>query len=144
MPSEEDKRVHSAATLQALPLPVTEGIPSGARRIGFLALLLVVPAALAGAAVGGLWGAGSVVVGGLISLLNFWVLSRLVVMTTSPDDLSTGKLVFQLMSKLGVLGLLIGGAVFGLGLDPVGLVLGLGVTVAAVPLNLFSDWMAAR
>ncbi len=136
--------MHSAATLQALPRPVTEGIPVGARRIGFLALLLVVPAALAGAAVGGLWGAGSVVVGGLISLLNFWVLSRLVVMTTSPDDLSTGKLVFQLMSKLGVLGLLIGGAVFGLGLDPVGLVLGLGVTVAAVPLNLFSDWMAAR
>ena len=144
MPSEEDERVHSAATLQALPEPVTEGIPSGARRIGFLAALLVVPAALAGAAVGGLPVAGSIVAGGFISLLNFWVLSRLVVVTTSPDDLSTSKLVFQLMSKLGVLGVLLGGAVFGLGLDPVGLVLGLGVTIAAVPLNLFSDWMAAR
>jgi|GEM_PF-1590358 len=144
MSSDEDDRVHALAAPQPLPQPVTQGVPSGARRIAFLATLLTAPAMLAGWTVGGMAMAGSVLFGGLLSLVNFWLISRLVVSTTSSDDLSPGQLVFQLMAKLAVFGLLLALAVFGLGLDPMGLLLGLGVLFAAVPLSLFSDWMAAR
>jgi hypothetical protein len=136
--------LHAAASMQPLPRPATHGVPTGARRIAFLAALLIVPAALAGATLGGAHTALSVLVGGVVSLVNFWLLSRLVVTTTSSETPGTGALVFQLMTKLAVLGILLAVAIFGLGLDAVGLMLGLGVLVAAVPLNLFSDWMAAR
>ena len=144
MTNREDDRLHAAATMQGLPKPTTEGVPAGARRIAFLASLLIVPATCLGATLGGLPVAASVLAGSAIALTNFWLLSRLVVATTSSEHLSTGMLMFQLMSKLAVLGVLLAGAVFGLGLDPVGLLLGLGVLIVAVPLNLFSDWMAAR
>ena len=144
MSSQEDDPLHAAAAPQALPQPVSEGLPPGARRIAFLASLLIVPSAFAGLAVGGPHVALSAVVGGLIALINFWFLSRLVVATTSSQDLSTSKLLIRLMSKLAVLGVLLAVAVFALSLDPVGLLLGLTVVFAAVPLNLFSEWMAAR
>ncbi|MCO4769786.1 MAG: ATP synthase subunit I [Deltaproteobacteria bacterium] len=136
--------MHAATASEQLPPPVTEGLPHGARRIAFLAALLIVPAMCAGFSVGGLGAAASVVVGGFIAVVNFWLLSRLVVATTASEDLSAAKLLFQLMSKLAVLGILIAVSVFALGLDPLGLLLGLGVIFAAVPLNLFSEWMAAR
>ena len=136
--------MHAAAAPQALPQPVTEGLPSGARRIAFLAALLVVPSAFAGLAVGGSQAALSAVAGGGIALINFWLLSRLVVATTSSQNLSTSNLLVQLMGKLALLGVLLAVAIFVLSLDPVGLLLGLSVVFAAVPLNLFSEWMAAR
>lgn len=142
--TQEDDPLHAAVAPQALPQPVTEGLPPGARRIAFLAGLLIAPATLVGAGVGGVPMAASVLAGGAIALVNFWLLSRLVVATTSSEDLSTGRLMLRLMSKLAVLGILLAVAVFGLGLDPVGLLLGLGVIFFAVPLNLFSEWMAAR
>lgn len=64
--------------------------------------------------------------------------------TTSSEDLSTGKLVFKLMGKLAAMGVLIALAIFALDLDAFGLLLGLGVLFAAVPLNLFTNWLAAR
>jgi len=142
--NNEDDPLHAAAAPQALPQPVTEGLPSGARRIAFLAALLVVPSAFAGLAVGGSQVALSAVAGGGIALINFWLLSRLVVATTSSQSLSTSNLLVQLMGKLALLGVLLAVAIFVLSLDPVGLLLGLSVVFAAVPLNLFSEWMAAR
>ncbi len=143
MSTDEDDPVHAAA-LMALPPPVSGTVPSGAQRIAFLAALLMVPATIAGWSVGGPLTALSVVFGGVTSLVNFWFLSRLVVVTTSSEDLSTGKLVFKLMGKLAALGVLIALAIFALRLDAFGLLLGLGVLFAAVPLNLFTNWMAAR
>lgn len=133
-----------AAALKALPPPVSGIVPIGARRIAFVAALLMVPATIAGYSIGGSLTAASVVFGGATALVNFWFLARLVVVTTSSEDLSTGKLVFKLMGKLAALGVLIALAIFAMQLDAFGLLLGLGVVFAAVPLNLFTNWLAAR
>lgn len=138
---DQDEPVHLNPP-QTLPLPVSEGIPSGARRVGFLAGLLLVPAAIAAFGFGGWNAVAGTVVGGALALVNFWLLSRMVVATTASEDLSAGFLVLRLLGKLGLVGAILALVVLGTGLDVMGLLLGLTVVVAAVPLNLFVDWIA--
>lgn len=134
----------TAVASQALPLPTTEGITAGARRLLFLSALLLVPAVVGAWFLGGVGTVGGVVLGGGIALINLWLLSRMVVQTTSAGHGSVGWLVARLMGKFGLVGLLLALAVLAFGIDGFGLLLGLSVTFAAVPLNLFSEWVAGR
>ena len=123
---------------------MTAGIPAGGRRLLFLAALLLVPAAVAGWFAGGAPSVVGVAFGGATALLNLWFLSRLVARSTAADQTAPGALVAQLMLKFATLGVAMAVAVFVLGLDGLGLLLGLSVTFAAVPLNLFSEWAAGQ
>jgi hypothetical protein len=129
---------------QALPLPTTEGITAGARRLLFLSGLLLVPASVGAWFVGGLPTVVGVALGGGIALVNFWLLARLVVKSTSGVQTSAGSLVARLTVKFGLVGLLLALGVLAFGIDGFGLLLGLSVTFAAVPLNLFSQWVVGR
>ena len=132
-----------AATMERLPPPTVDGIPVGARRLSFLAALLLLPMAVAGALFGGSATLLAVAVGGALALANFWLLSRLVVVSTGGVQRSASALLVRLMAKFGFLGLVLGTAVLGLGLDPFGLLLGLSVVFLAVPLNLLAETVAS-
>lgn len=132
----------TALAAQVLPPPVTHGITAGARRLLFLSALLLVPATVGGWFFGGVAMVAGVGVGGVIALINFWLLSRMVVKSTAGVASSPGAMLAQLMFKFGLLGLLLATAIFAFAINGVGLLLGLSVTFAAVPLNLFSEWAA--
>ncbi len=134
----------TAVASQALPDSFTEGITAGGRRLLFLSVVLLVPATVAAWFVGGLPTVGGVALGGGVAVINFWLLSRMVVQSTSGAPGSVGWLVARLMGKFGLAGLLLALAVLAFGIDGFGLLLGLSVTFAAVPLNLFSQWVAGR
>lgn len=116
---------------QALPPPVTRGIPLGARRIGMLAgLLLAIAVAGSWLALGPASALGAAA-GGTLALANFWMLSRLVVKVTSGEDVHWGPLLGRLLFKLALLGVALWLILVPLALDFLGVVAGLSVVVAA-------------
>jgi len=110
----------------------------------FLSALLLFPAAVAAWFIGGAPTVVGVAVGGATALSNFWLLSRLVVKSTAGAEGSAGGLWAQLMFKFGLLGLLLAVSIFAFGIDGLGLLLGLSIMFAAVPLNLVSEMVAEQ
>lgn len=118
-----------------LPSPTTEGIPLGARRIAILAALLL-GVAVAGAGLGlGLDAAIGAAAGGIVALVNFWLLSRFVVSVTGEnDEVHWGVLLSRLMFKLGLLGACLWVMLVPLALNVLGVLIGLSVVVMAATL----------
>ncbi len=118
-----------------LPSPTTEGIPLGARRIGILAALLL-GVAVAGAGLGlGMDAAVGAFAGGVVALVNFWLLSRFVVSVTGEgDEVHWGVLLSRLMFKLGLLGVCLWVMLVPLALNVLGVIIGLSVVVMAATL----------
>ncbi|MCP4869470.1 MAG: hypothetical protein GY898_12215 [Proteobacteria bacterium] len=118
-----------------LPSPTTEGIPLGARRIGILAALLL-GVAVAGAGLGlGMDAAVGAFAGGVVALVNFWLLSRFVVSVTGEgDEVHWGVLLSRLMFKLGFLGVCLWVMLVPLALNVLGVIIGLSVVVMAATL----------
>lgn len=126
---------------EALPPPVSEGIPPGARRIAALAGLLLVPTIVLGHQLGGMEGATGVTIGGLLALANFWVLARIVVKLTSGEEVAPATLVGRLMVKFGGLGVALAVLVMVLEVDPLGLLLGLSVLIVAIVVAQLLSWV---
>ncbi len=102
---------------EALPPPVTRGLTPGARRIAFLALLLLVPACVGGFLLGGTSVALGALAGGLIAVGNFAVLSTVMA---------------GLLMKLFGVGVSLGVIVLLIRWDPLGVLLGVSVIFPAV------------
>lgn len=120
---------------EALPPPVTSGLPTGTRKIAFLGLFLLLPTTVACGMQLGTEAALASAIGGLIGLGNFWLLGRLVVQVTSSDDLAVGPLLGRLLSKLAVLGICLYALIVWGGVDVLGLVAGLSVVVVSTLLS---------
>ena len=132
-----------AATIEGFPAPIVDGIPVGARRVVFLGALLALPVGVAAFSFGGTSSLASAVVGAALALVNFWLLSRLVVVSTAQRALSASALLARLMGKFALVGVALASAVLLFGLEPLGLLLGLSVVFLAMPLNLLAEWVAS-
>ncbi len=128
-------------TGEKLPPPVTEGIPSDARRVAFLAALLLVPAAAAGYTFGGFERGVGVISGGVVAVVNFWLLARIVVKTTTEQDGGVGGVLGRLAVKFGLLAGSLALLVLGLRLDALGVLVGLSVIFAGVILSQVVEWL---
>ncbi len=121
------------------PPPVSAGVPAGAKAVTFLSALLL----LVMAAAGGLWRgaemAAAVLISGLVAIGNFWLLARIVVKTTSRDDAGVGALVGPLLAKFGLLGVSLGLLALVFRMDPMGLLLGVGVVFPAIILHTVAE-----
>ncbi len=126
---------------EALPPPTSQGIPPGARRIAALAGLLLVPTIVGGFQLSGVPGAVGVVAGGLLALANFWVLARIVVKLTSGEEVPPAILIGRLFAKFAGLAAVLGVLVLVVEVDPIGLLLGLSVVVAAVIAASVLSWV---
>jgi len=117
-----------------LPSPTTEGIPLGARRIGILAALLLAVSVAGTWMVQGADAAGGAAAGGIVALVNFWLLSRFVVSVTANEEVHWGVLLTRLMFKLGLLGVCLWVMLVPLALNVLGVLIGLSVVVVAATL----------
>jgi len=117
---------------EALPPPVSRGLPHGARRIAFLALLLLVPATVGGFLLGGSSVGLGALAGGVIAIGNFVLLSVFVVKTTSGAETSMGTMMVGLLMKLAGVGVSLGAVVLLIRWDPLGVLLGISVIFPAV------------
>jgi len=117
---------------EALPPPVTRGLTPGARRIAFLAVLLLVPACVGGFLLGGPSVALGALAGGLISVGNFAVLSLFVVAVTSGTTPPVSTVMAGLLMKLFGVGVSLGVIVVLIRWDPLGVLLGVSVIFPAV------------
>lgn len=117
---------------EALPPPVTRGLTPGARRIAFLALLLLVPACVGGFLLGGTSVALGALAGGLIAVGNFAVLSLFVVVVTSGTAPPVSTVMAGLLMKLFGVGVSLGVIVLLIRWDPLGVLLGVSVIFPAV------------
>lgn len=117
---------------EALPPPVSEGLPRGTRNVALLAALLLLPTTVAcGLALGPKVAVGSLC-GGALALGNFWLLGRMVVQLTSSDnELAIGPLMARLLSKLALLGICLYALVVWARVDVLGLLAGLSVVVVS-------------
>jgi len=115
-----------------LPAPVVRGIPAGARAVVILTAILIAPAAIAAGLTLGSPSALGVLGGGLVGLVNFWVLSRLVVKATSgEDDVHWATLSARLFFKFALLGACLWALIVPLQLEFLGVVLGLSLVMFA-------------
>jgi hypothetical protein len=130
----EDGSLHEMPG-EALPPPVTSGLPAGTRKIAFLALFLLVPVTAVCGWKLGTEAALAAAVGGLIGLVNFWLLGRLVVQVTSGVELAVGPLLVRMLSKLALLGVCLFALIVWGGIDVVGLAVGLSVVVVSTMLS---------
>jgi len=144
-----DSRTMSNSGVQAtpsepgrFPAPVASGLTVGARRIVAISVCLVVVVAIAAYLYSGLAMASGVLGGGVLGLVNFWLLARIVVKTTG-DEMSAGALAGRLFAKFAILGGVLGLLILFLRLDPVGLLLGLGVIFPAILLGSLMDLFVA-
>jgi len=122
-------------TGEALPSPVSDGLPKGTRNIAILAAALLLPTAVGCSLMLGSNAAIASLIGGALGLGNFWLLGRLVVQVTSGDDLAVGPLLGRLLSKLAVVGLCLYALIAWVGIDGLGLVAGLSVVVVSTMLS---------
>jgi hypothetical protein len=127
------------ASGEKLPPPVTRGIPRGAQRVVILSALLLVPGFAAAWLMIGPATALGLVAGGLLSVANLWVLSRLVVKATSGEDVHWASLTGQLFFKFGILGACLWVFVVPLSIDVFGLLMGLSVAIAGAVLSQIVD-----
>ena len=125
---------------EKLPPPVTRGIPRGARRVVILSLLLLVPGFAAVWLLIGPSTAVGLVAGGVMSVANLWVLSRLVVKATGDgDDVHWLSLTGQLLFKVGLRGACLWVLIVPLSIDVFGLLLGLSIVLVGSVLSQIVD-----
>ena len=137
-----DENENAAASQgEALPPPTSQGIPPGARRIAALAGLLMIPTLVGGFQLSGIAGVVGVAAGGLLALANFWIVARIVVKLTSGEEVAPAILIGRLFAKFIGLGAAVGVLVMVVEVDPIGLVLGLSVVVAAVIAASVLSWV---
>lgn len=122
-------------TGEALPPPVSDGVPRGTRNIAILAAALLLPTTVACGMALGTNAAIASLIGGALGLGNFWLLGRLVVQVTSGDDMAVGPLLGRLISKLAVVGLCLYALIVWMDIDGLGLVVGLSVVVVSTLLS---------
>ncbi len=125
-----------------LPVPGLRGIPVSARRILVIAAALLVAVLVAAQVFAGVSMALGVAGGGVLALVNFWFLARIVVRTTS-GEMQGSALFGRLLAKYLLLAASLGVVILLLQLDPLGLMLGVGVIFPAIMigslLDLFGD-----
>jgi hypothetical protein len=122
-------------TAEALPQPVSAGVPRGTRNIAILAAALLLPTTVGCGMALGTKAAIASLVGGALGLGNFWLLGRLVVQVTSSDELAVGPLLGRLLSKLGVLGFCLYALIAWADIDELGLLAGLSVVIVSTMLS---------
>lgn len=122
-------------TAEALPQPVTVGLPRGTRNIAILAAALLLPTTVGCGIALGTKAAIASLAGGALGLGNFWLLGRLVVQVTTGDELAVGPLLGRLLSKLAVLGLCLYALIAWAGIDELGLMAGLSVVIVSTMLS---------
>ena len=127
------------SSAESLPAPVTEGIPQGARRIALLATLLTLPGVVLGFSLAGFAMATGVVVGSVIAISNFWLLSRIVVRTTGGENTNAVVLFGRILVKFGLLFVAIGAVVLLLEVDGLGVLLGLSTVIGGIILTSIVD-----
>jgi hypothetical protein len=138
----QEHDIGEPATGLALPPPVRRGVPSSARRILLIGIGLAVAATVGAAALRGSDGAIAVAVGSALGLGNFWLIGRMVVKTTTGDELQAGRLLGQLLVKLFLFGGVVASALFVARVDAVGLLLGLSLVFAAIAVNFVAEMVA--
>ena len=106
-----------------------------------MAALLVVPTTVGAFTLWGGESAVGVLAGGAIALVNFWLLARLVVKTTTGEDMEAGALIGNLFLKLGLLGLSVGIALLVFEVDGIGFVLGVSVIFVSVIVVTVAEWV---
>lgn len=126
---------------EKLPPPISEGIPREAARVVFIGALLLIPAAVAGYALGGMSRSFGVLTGGAVALVNFWLLARIVVKTTAAEDTGVGGVLGRLAVKFGLLAGTLALLVLGLRLDALGVLVGLSVIFFGVLLSQVVEWL---
>jgi len=77
--------------------------------------------------------------GGIVAIVNFWFLARIVVVATAGEGLELGSMMGRLLAKLLVLGASLGFLVMVLHLDGFGVLLGVGVVFPAIVLASLMD-----
>jgi len=122
-------------TAEALPQPVSAGLPRGTRNIAILAAALLLPTTVGCGLALGMKAAIGALVGGVLGLGNFWLLGRLVVQVTTGDELAVGPLLGRLLSKLAVLGICLYVLIAWASIDGLGLIAGLSVVIVSTMLS---------
>jgi hypothetical protein len=130
------------ASGEPLPPPVTRGIPRGARRVVILSALLLVPAFALSWIFMGSGPAIGLLGGGALAVANLWVLSRLVVKSTTDSDVHWASLSAQLFFKFALLGACLWVLVVPLSLDVFGLLVGLSVVLFGAVLGQIFEILA--
>jgi len=124
------------------PAPMGRGIPGGARRILLIATSLLLPMLLASYLYSGVPMALGVFGGGVLALINFWLLARIVVKTTG-GEMQGSALFGRLFVKYLILAASLGVVILLLRLDSLGLILGVGVIFPAILLGSMFDLFRA-
>ena len=109
--------------------------------MAILAALLLIPASVAGWSLGGLERGFGVLAGGAVAVVNFWLLARIVVKTTSGQDQGLPTMLSRLAVKFGLLAGSLIVVVLILQMDALGVLLGLSVIFAAVLLSQVVEWL---
>jgi hypothetical protein len=120
---------------EPLPEPVRSGLTPGSQRLVVLAALLVLPAVTAAGTLKGWSGAAGAAGGGTLAVLNLVALSRLVVAVTGQGEPSLTLTMLGLVGKLALVGGTLAALVFGLRVEPIGVLLGVSVVFGAVLLD---------
>jgi len=124
---------------EKLPPPVTRGLPRGAGRVAGLSTLLLVPAVAAFWLMDRQDTAVGILGGGVVAIVNFWFLARIVVLATTAEAVDLGSMMGRLFAKFLVLGGSLGFLVLVLHLDGFGVLLGVGVVFPAIVLASLMD-----
>jgi hypothetical protein len=101
----------------------------------------MIPTLVGGFQLSGIAGVVGVAAGGLLALANFWIVARIVVKLTSGEEVAPAILIGRLFAKFIGLGAAVGVLVMVVEVDPIGLVLGLSVVVAAVIAASVLSWV---
>ena len=120
------------------PAPMGRGIPGAARRILVIAALLLLPMLLAAYSYSGVPMVLGVAGGGVLALINFWFLARIVVRTTG-GEMRGSALFGRLLVKYLLLAASLAVVILLFQLDGLGLILGVGVIFPAIMLGSMID-----
>ncbi len=96
---------------------------------------------MAGWSLGGFERALGVLGGGAVAVVNFWLLARIVVKTTSGQELGLPTMLSRLAVKFGLLAGSLVVVVLILRMDALGVLVGLSVIFAAVLLSQVVEWL---
>ena len=101
----------------------------------------MIPAVVGGHQLSGLDGAIGVFVGGVLALVNFWVLARIVVKLTSGEEVAPAIMIGRLFAKFAGIGAVLGVLILTVEVDPLGLLIGLSVVVVAIIASSVLSWV---
>ncbi len=123
---------------ELLPEPLTGGIPATARDILILSSFLLVPVVAAAGLIAGAEMGFGVLGGGIVALANFWLLSRIVVETTS-GEVNGAVLFGRMVAKFVLLAASLGIVILLFRLDSIGVLVGVGTIFPSILLGSLLD-----